>query len=141
MRGRGRVRVAFLLPDHPSLYIYNTPTSTCPAHNSTPPPSLITARRNPGKLFRVREEMASAGAYQPGASLAEAYVMRKLYKEKMKKEKMAEDAVAGAAAGDREEERTTTGGGRGCLSLSRVFGKKAHVHPSSAEAPHVAPSE
>ncbi|KAL3733243.1 hypothetical protein ACJRO7_022725 [Eucalyptus globulus] len=79
--------------------------------------------------------MASAGVYQPGVSLAEVYMMRKLYKEKMKKEKMAEDA------GDREKkERTASGGGRGCFSLSRVFGK-ALVHPSSAEGPHVAPSK
>ncbi|KAK3423724.1 hypothetical protein EUGRSUZ_H00925 [Eucalyptus grandis] len=83
--------------------------------------------------------MSGAGVYQPGASLAEVYVMRKLYKEKMKREKMAEDA--GTVAGDREkEERTARGGGRGRFSLSRVFGK-AHVHPSSAEAPRVVPLE
>ncbi|KAI6687680.1 hypothetical protein NL676_024508 [Syzygium grande] len=84
--------------------------------------------------------MASAGAFPPGASLAEAYVMRKLYKEKMKKAKMAEDAV-GAVAGDRKKERKASGGGRGRFALSRMFGRKAHVHPSSAEAPRVAPSE
>lgn len=69
--------------------------------------------------------------------------MRRLYKEKMKKAKMAEDAGAAVVAGDREEQRASTGGGgggRGRFSLSRVFGK-AHVHPSSAEAPHAALSE
>ncbi|KAK3423721.1 hypothetical protein EUGRSUZ_H00922 [Eucalyptus grandis] len=83
--------------------------------------------------------MSGAGVYQMGGSLAEVYVMRKLHKEKMKKEKMAEDA--GAVAGDRKkEERRARGGGRGRFSLSRVFGK-AHVHPSSAEASRVVPSE
>ncbi|KAF8023491.1 hypothetical protein BT93_F0869 [Corymbia citriodora subsp. variegata] len=72
------------------------------------------------------------------ASLAEAYVMRKLHKEKMKKEKMAAEN-----AGDvrRKEERTASRGGRGRFSLSRVFGGKTHVHPSSAEVPPLAPSE
>ncbi|KAL3734380.1 hypothetical protein ACJRO7_023695 [Eucalyptus globulus] len=50
------------------------------------------------------------------------------------KKKMAE------VLGDHEEKRTTSGGGGNCFSLSRVFGK-AHVHPSFAEAPHVAPWE
>ncbi|KAF8023490.1 hypothetical protein BT93_F0868 [Corymbia citriodora subsp. variegata] len=84
--------------------------------------------------------MSSAGVCQPGVSLAEAYVMRKLYKEKMKKEKMAAEEVSGDDR--RKEERTASGGaGRGCFSLSRVFVGKAHVHPSSAEAPRVALSE
>ncbi|KAF7850413.1 hypothetical protein BT93_L5516 [Corymbia citriodora subsp. variegata] len=78
--------------------------------------------------------MSSAGVYQPGTSLAEADVMWRLYKEKMK-ETMA------AVSGDREkEERTMSGGGRGCFSLPRVFGN-AHVHYSSVEAPRVAPPE
>lgn len=84
--------------------------------------------------------MSGAGVCQPGTALAEAYVMRKLYKEKMKKAKEAA-AAAGEDAGDcKKEERPASGGGRGRFSLSRVFGK-ANVHPSSAEAPRVAPPE
>ncbi|KAL3733244.1 hypothetical protein ACJRO7_022726 [Eucalyptus globulus] len=105
-------------------------------------PSIAHRDRQESKLFgfvRKGKQMSGTGVFQPGASLAEVYVMRKLHKEKMKKAKTAEDA--GAVTGDRKkEERTARGGGRGRFSLSRVFGK-AHVHPSSAEAPHVAPSE
>ncbi|KAH7845524.1 hypothetical protein Vadar_003145 [Vaccinium darrowii] len=73
--------------------------------------------------------MASASAY-----LAEAYVMRKLHKEKMKKN-CIEDQKIEATTGDRrrevmnsprdQTEATTSDHGRGCF-----FGMFKKIHPT-----------